>query len=111
MHSVQNNDNFGDYGPTIILEHNYNQNSFYTLYGHLSLSSLQIPIGKKVLKGEEIAILGDAEVNGDYAPHLHFQIIKDLEGRSGDYPGVCSKKDLEVFKKNCPDPNLLLKIY
>ena len=111
VHSVQNNDNFGDYGPTIILEHNYNQNSFYTLYGHLSLGSLQIPIGKKVLKGEEIAILGDAEVNGDYAPHLHFQIIKDLEGRSGDYPGVCSKKDLEAFKNNCPDPNLLLKIY
>ena len=111
VHSVQNNDKFGDYGPTIILEHNYGQNTFYTLYGHLSLSSLQIAIGKKVVKGEEIAMLGDAEVNGDYAPHLHFQIINDLAGRSGDYPGVCSKKDLEAFKKNCPDHNLLLNIY
>lgn len=111
VHSVKNNDNFGDYGPTIILEHLYNNHFFYTLYGHLSLNSLKIQVGKKVTKGDEIAVLGDAKVNGDYAPHLHFQIIKDLEGKTGDYPGVCSIKDLKKFKENCPDPNLLLKIY
>jgi hypothetical protein len=41
---------------------------------------------------------------------LHFQIINDMQGKKGDYPGVSSKKELAFYKKNCPDPNLLLKI-
>ena len=45
-----------------------------------------------------------------YAPHLHFQIIKKLVNNFGDYPGVCSKKDLKHYLENCPDPNVLLKI-
>ena len=49
-------------------------------------------------------------MNGDYAPHLHFQIIKDVQDFVGDYPGVCSKMDLEFYKKNCLDPELLLRL-
>lgn len=111
IHSFQNNTALGDYGPTIILEHQIDNLTFYTLYGHLSLDSL---IGKAegqlVKKGQSIATLGAPPINGDYAPHLHFQIIKDMEGKKGDYPGVCSKKDLAFYVHNCPNPNLLLKI-
>ncbi|MCL5128844.1 peptidoglycan DD-metalloendopeptidase family protein [Algibacter sp. L4_22] len=111
IYSFQNNTNFGDYGPTIILKHIIDEVVFYTLYGHLSLSSIEnIEVGKTFIKGDKIAILGDASVNGDYPPHLHFQIIKDIQGRSGDYPGVCAKKDLEFYRNNCPDPNLLLRL-
>ncbi len=111
VHSFQNNTNFGDYGPTIILEHHIKGEIFYTLYGHLSLKSIEhLKVGQEFKKGAAIATLGTAEVNGDYAPHLHFQIIKDLEGKKGDYAGVSSKVDLEHFKKNCPDPKLLLKL-
>jgi murein DD-endopeptidase MepM/ murein hydrolase activator NlpD len=86
--------------------------SFHTLYGHLSRESLERKsIGQKVKKGETIAWLGAPEVNGDYAPHLHFQIIKDMQGMKGDYPGVCSKNKLAFYMDNCPDPNFLLKIY
>ena len=66
--------------------------------------------GQKVTKGEIIGQLGAPPINGDYAPHLHFQIIEDLQGKKGDYPGVCSTSELEFYKINCPDPNLLLKI-
>ncbi len=112
IHSFQDNTNFGDYGPTIIFEHTLENDIFYTLYGHLSRESLSnLIVGETVKKGQVIAQLGSALVNGDYAPHLHFQIIKDLQGKKGDYPGVCSKTDLQFFSKNCPDPNLLLKIY
>lgn len=112
IHSFQDNTNFGDYGPTIILEHLPENHTFYTLYGHLSRESLAgLKVGGTVRKGQVIAQLGSAVVNGDYAPHLHFQIIKDLQGKKGDYPGVCSKVDLQFFSENCPDPNLLLKIY
>lgn len=111
IHSFRDNDNFGDYGPTIILEHNLQDRKFFTLYGHLSRESLNnLEIGKEIKKGDKIAELGDYDENGDYAPHLHFQIIEDMQGKFGDYPGVVKKEDLGIFLKNCPDPNLLLKI-
>lgn len=112
VHSFQYNNNLGDYGPTIILEHQLENHIFYTLYGHLSLKSIaSIKAGDFFAKGEQLATLGDASVNGDYSPHLHFQIIKDIKENLGDYPGVCSKNKLDYYLENCPDPNLLLKIY
>nr|WP_299226735.1 peptidoglycan DD-metalloendopeptidase family protein [uncultured Psychroserpens sp.] len=111
VHSFNNNKNFGDYGPTIILEHKIKNITFYTLYGHLSLSSIKtISIGQVFKKGELLATLGSTSVNGDYPPHLHFQIIKDIEHYVGDYPGVSTKRDLEFYNYNCPDPNMLLKL-
>lgn len=112
IHSFQNNLNYGDYGPTIILEHLVNGRFFYTLYGHLTEDSINNKcVGKKIRKGEVFAALGDASVNGDYAPHLHFQLIIDIGNYKGDYPGVSSLSDLTYYRENCPDPNLLLKIY
>lgn len=111
VHSFKNNTDLGDYGPTIILEHTIENQIFYTLYGHLSLESIdKLEIGTFFSKGQQLATLGDASVNGNYAPHLHFQIIKDIEGNFGDYPGVCSKSKKAFYLENCPDPNLLLKI-
>ncbi len=112
IHSFQNNIALGDYGPTIILEHQCNDFKFYTLYGHLSEESLlDKEVGQKVVKGEQIATLGLPPINGDYAPHLHFQIILVMEDKTGDYPGVSSEKNIEFYKENCPNPNELLKIY
>ncbi len=112
IHSFQENTNFGDYGPTIILKHEMEDVTFHTLYGHLSKTSLEgLQVGKKIKAGDQIAALGQPFENGDYAPHLHFQIIIDMQGNKGDYPGVCSENSLEYYKQNCPDPNLLLKIY
>lgn len=109
IHSFKNNINHGDYGPTIILKHKLENQQFFTLYGHLSTESIQdLKVGVEVKRGEQIATLGTAEVNGDYPPHLHFQIIKDIQDYSGDYPGVSNQLNLEFYKQNCPDPNLLL---
>lgn len=111
IHSFKNNNALGDYGPTIILEHRLSGIQFFTLYGHLSLESIQnLVIGSRIKSGDCIGFLGDHEVNGDYPPHLHFQIIKDIQGHFGDYPGVCSRSELEFYKTNCPDPNLILKL-
>lgn len=111
VHSFKNNTNFGDYGPTIILEHTFDELTFFTLYGHLSLSSISnISVGAQVAKGSVIATLGESSINGDYAPHLHFQIIKDIKDWKGDYPGVSNRKEITTYLDNCPDPDLLLKI-
>ena len=82
------------------------------VYKRQSLDSINyLKIGEIFKKGQRLATLGNSTMNGNYAPHLHFQIIKDLENNFGDYPGVCSKNKLEFYLENCPDPNLLLKIY
>lgn len=112
IHSFKNNTNYGDYGPTLILRHTIEGFEFFTLYGHLSITSIKnLEVGVEVKHGQQIATLGTAEVNGDYPPHLHFQIIKDIQNFEGDYPGVCNRLDFEFYKANCPDPNLLLNIY
>jgi murein DD-endopeptidase MepM/ murein hydrolase activator NlpD len=111
VHSFNYNSGWGDYGPTIILEHEVENETFYTLYGHLSLESIEnLEIGAIFKKGDQLATLGTAAVNGDYAPHLHFQIIHKIGDYFGDYPGVSSDNDLSYYVANCPDPNLLLKI-
>ncbi|KVV14713.1 peptidoglycan DD-metalloendopeptidase family protein [Flavobacterium sp. TMP13] len=111
VHSFKNNIGLGDYGPTIILEHQIENLQFYTLYGHLSLESIaDLKVGKLFKKGEPLATLGNKDVNGNYAPHLHFQIINTIENYWGDYPGVCSKQDLDFYMENCPNPNLILNI-
>lgn len=105
VHSFANNANYGDYGPTIILEHQLGESVFYTLYGHLSLESLQnMKKGKVIEKGEPFCQVGNFPVNGDWPPHLHFQVIADMNGKEGDFPGVCSKKEEMEYRRICPDP-------
>jgi len=111
VHSFKNNAGLGNYGPTIILEHQIKRQTFYTLYGHLTKDSIEnVVIGEKIDKGEMFAAIGNYPTNGDYPPHLHFQIIKDMKGMQGDFPGVTSLKDQKRDLENCPDPNLILKI-
>ncbi|HEX9979096.1 MAG TPA: peptidoglycan DD-metalloendopeptidase family protein [Flavobacterium sp.] len=111
VHSFDYNAGLGNYGPTIILKHELDNEPFYTLYGHLSLKSIEeIEIGDNFRQGEKLAAVGDPSINGNYAPHLHFQLIKDMQEHFGDYPGVCSKRDRDLYLSNCPDPNLLLKL-
>lgn len=111
VHSFQNNAAIGDYGPTIILQHELKGFTFHTLYGHLSLAAIaHISIGQEFESGFTLATLGTPAINVNYAPHLHFQIIIDMEGNYGDYPGVCSADRLDYYSKNCPDPNFLLQM-
>jgi 4-aminobutyrate aminotransferase-like enzyme/Ser/Thr protein kinase RdoA (MazF antagonist) len=101
-----------DYGPTLILKHKINDNYFfYTLYGHLSRESLEMSfVGKKVKQGEQIATLGSYEVNGNWSPHLHFQVILDLLGNTDNFNGVSSPSQWEVYGAICPDPNIIFNI-
>ncbi len=112
VHSFKNNDVKGDYGPTIILEHNLKEYTFYSLYGHLSLESLkELYVGKRFNATDVLGTLGTPEVNVNYAPHLHFQLIRDIKGYFGDYPGVCTEREQHYYQKNCPDPNFLFSFH
>lgn len=111
IHSFANNDFEGDYGPCIILQHKIDGAIFHTLYGHLSLDSLNgLWVGRKFKKGEYLARIGNFPANGDWPPHLHFQLVIDMQDKNGDYPGVCTSSTLPYYQSNCPDPNLILRI-
>lgn len=109
VHSTAFNDQYGDYGATIILQHQLEDVVFYTLYGHLSLRDLEkLQPGDHISKGFELAHFGMPEENGHWPPHLHFQVILDMEGKTGDYPGVCRFSEKEYYLSNCPDPDYIL---
>lgn len=110
VHSVRDNAARLDYGPTVILEHAPAGGPiFYTLYGHLSRASVaHLSAGKPVERGEPFAAIGPAPENGDWPPHTHFQIIADMLGKSGDFPGVAAASERETWLSLCPDPNLIL---
>jgi len=110
VHSFQDNAHFGDYGPTIILKHQLGELTFYSLYGHLNRECLvDLQIGMSIKSGQHIADFGTAEVNGGWPPHLHFQLMLDMEGMVGDYPGACRNSDKTKYLQNIPDPALLLQ--
>ena len=111
VHSFAYNDAFGDYGATIILTHQLNGISFYTLYGHLGLSSIKnLQEGQRIFKGDIFAEFGIPSENGQWPPHLHFQVMADLQGWKGDYPGVCKFSEKEKWLGNCPDPDYILQL-
>lgn len=111
VHSLADNAGLGDYGPTLILEHELDTVRFFTLYGHLCREVLdRLAPGRKLAAGEAMARVGDVHENGGWPPHLHFQIIADLEGCSGDFPGVAAPSDRARYLELCPDPNLILGI-
>lgn len=111
VHSFAFNDGFGDYGATVILCHRMDDLTFHTLYGHLSLRSLgNLLPGQRIAAGEIFAEFGIPSENGQWPPHLHFQLISDLEDHTGDYPGVCRYSEKEKYLRNCPDPDLVLQM-
>ena len=109
VHSFAFNDNFGDYGATIVLQHQLDTIEFHTLYGHVSLKDLVLlQEGKYMSRGELLGHFGEPSENGDWPPHLHFQIIEDMRLNEGDYPGVCTKSEKAKYLINCPDADLIL---
>jgi len=112
VYSLQNNDETGDYGPTVMLEHKINnQLTFWTLYGHLTQDSIEnLTIGQEVNKGEALCKMGNCPINGNWPPHLHFQVILDIFDHKGNYPGVAYFSEKEIWASICPNPNLLLQI-
>ncbi len=100
-----------EYGGLVILKHTVEDFEFYTLYGHNTVASaLKHKVGDIIKKGEKVAELANYPENGNWAPHLHFQIMLSMLNYSVDFPGVAYYSQLNVWKSLCPDPNLLFKL-
>ncbi len=111
VHSFKNNSDFGNYGTTIILQHQLDTRVFCTLYGHLSLNDLlKLKEGSYISRGEVIGRFGEPKENGSWPSHLHMQVIEDMRLLKGDYPGVCTLSERDKFLANCPDPDLIVQM-
>lgn len=110
VHTIANNAYALDYGHTLILEHRTEDGTpFFSLYGHLgaSLPGL-LSKGQTVKTGQLIGHLGDWSENGNWAPHLHIQLITDLLGETDNFFGVGHDSHFDVWADISPDANLLL---
>ncbi|MBK5568343.1 aminotransferase class III-fold pyridoxal phosphate-dependent enzyme [Ensifer sp. SSB1] len=98
------------FGPTVLLEHEIeNGVRFWTLYGHLSRDSVaKLSEGQAIAKGEVFAAFGAAEENGNWAPHLHFQVVTDHLGLGGRMHGVGVGDQWQVWREVSPDPSVVL---
>jgi len=116
VHSFANNTTALDYGPVVILGHSFlnfrgETEEFFTLYGHLSVKTLDgLRVGQKIARGERFAEVGVTAENGGWVPHLHFQIISDLLELGTEFPGVARASERGVWTSLSPDANLLLGI-
>ncbi len=99
-----------DWGGLVILEHPAGKNfSFFTLYGHLDPESVAgLRPGQAVRRGQRLGRLGARPDNGNWPPHLHFQVLLDDLGLGGAVPGVARPSQREVWAGLCPDPAPLL---
>jgi murein DD-endopeptidase MepM/ murein hydrolase activator NlpD len=98
----------GNYGGTLVLRHSVNGEDVYALYGHLSRASLEhSKPGEKVSAGMLIGWLGEPCENGNWHPHLHYQLSRTDPGEA-DLPGVVSDQSREQAVKIYADPERLM---
>jgi len=105
---MQDNNQRGNYGPTIVTRHSIGEKNIFALWGHLSRKSLQMhKPGDQISKGEKLAELGDETENGNWPPHLHFQLSWNDPGEA-DMPGVVSEENHTEVLNIYPDPRIVL---
>lgn len=80
------------YGGLVIIQHEIDDRSIMALYGHVSISSIELTVGNTVKEGQNIAILGQGaskETDGE-RKHLHFGLYEGEEIRLQGYESTTS---------------------
>jgi 4-aminobutyrate aminotransferase-like enzyme/Ser/Thr protein kinase RdoA (MazF antagonist) len=97
------------FGPTVLLEHRTDGGDvFWTLYGHLSRQSVQkLSLGQAIARGEAFAAFGAPSENGNWSPHLHFQVVTDHLGLEARMHGVGVGDQWQVWRAVSPDPSVV----
>lgn len=98
------------FGPTVLLQHETDDGDlFWTLYGHLSRASVaKLRLGQRVERGEAFTELGPRPENGEWPPHLHFQVMTDHLGLGARMHGVGTLQDWQIWQQVAPDPSVIL---
>ncbi len=109
VHKLGKETQKGNYGGYLVLKHQVNNQTFYSLYGHLKTPH-KVQLGEKILAGQELALIGKESDSGGWFCHLHLQIITQKAMNEGYSEwGYISKELLSKAKEYFPDPNFLFK--
>ena len=112
VHSLAEYPEEQDNGPVLILKHQPSADlHFYTCYGHLAPDIFErLSVGQRLAAGQLIAHIGECPRNGNWTPHLHFQLMIDLLDCGDTFPGVAAAKERDLWTSLCPDPNHILRL-
>jgi murein DD-endopeptidase MepM/ murein hydrolase activator NlpD len=98
----------GDYGPTLVTEHEVDGALLWILFGHLSNASLaHSRVGRRFLAGDVLGWLGTPDENGGYPPHVHVQLAVERPV-THDLPGAVAPEDRAGALRRYPDPRRIL---
>jgi len=98
----------GDYGGTVVTEHEVDGTPLWALHGHLSHASVACSApGRRFLRGEVLGWLGGENENGGWPPHVHFQLSRERPA-THDLPGAVSPAERAAARLRYPDPRLVL---
>ena len=96
----------GGYGPVITLRHEPADGpGFFTLYGHLDRAV--DGGGGRAYRWRRRAPSPRWDAppdNGNWPPHLHFQLMTDLLDLDGPFPGVALPDHWTTWSSLCPSP-------
>ena len=99
----------GNYGGYLVLKHQVNNQTFYSLYGHLKTPH-KVKLGQKLVAGQELGKIGKESDSGGWFCHLHLQIITQKAMNEGYSEwGYISKKLLPKVGEYFPNPDFLFK--
>ena len=102
----------GGWGHHVMQLFYHRGRSSVLLYAHLA--GVKLPrIGECLKKGDPIGLIGKAEENGNWRPHLHVQIFYNTESTdwarfSREMDGYVSAADWPEWAIKCPDPTLYI---
>lgn len=99
----------GNYGGYIILKHDINGVTFYSLYGHLKTPHVVSP-GEKIKAGQKFAHIGQESDSGGWFCHVHLQILTQeaIDAGYSDW-GYISPNLLPKVEEYFPSPYFLFK--
>ena len=98
----------GDYGHVLVTAHRWEGRALYTLWGHLSASSVaRWSPGDSVAEGAVLAWLGGEAENGGWPPHLHLQLCWERP-ETHDLPGAVDPAERDAALARYPDPRMVL---
>jgi len=100
-----------DWGDVMVLRHQFDENIFYSVYGHVKFSK-KYRLGEEVAVGAKLGNIGNYRIAGKpcWRDHLHFAIYNTSESFVlGTYPewliGYTSKK---YFPKGYCNPSIFI---
>lgn len=99
------------FGGSLLLRHETGDGTpFWIFLGHLDPKSIASwRRGEAIEAGAPVGRLGDSAANGGWPSHLQLQLWTELlHDEIAAMPGLCQRRDWEIWQSLCPDPNLVL---